>query len=128
MSATEKRHSFRNSLFLTAPCKVLGQGVEMTVKLRNISPEGLMAEGPYTPACGAQVELDLRNIGKVEGSVVWVQDNRFGITFAHEIDAERVKHVPPPSEATRPTDVMARRPLTVRLRQIMADPTSIRRI
>lgn len=128
MSTTEKRHSFRNSLFLTAHCRVPDQGMEMTVKLRNISPEGLMAEGPGAPPCGALVELDLRNIGKVEGSVAWVQDNRFGIVFAHEIDVERVKHPPKPSEAARPVDVMARRPLNVRLRQLMTDPTSIRRI
>jgi hypothetical protein len=49
MSTTEKRHSFRNSLFLTAHCRVPDQGMEMTVKLRNISPEGLMAEGPGAP-------------------------------------------------------------------------------
>jgi hypothetical protein len=102
MSTTEKRHSFRNSLFLTAHCRVPDQGMEMTVKLRNISPEGLMAEGPGAP-CGALVELDLRNIGKVEGSVAWVQDNRFGIVFAHEIDVERVKHPPSPARPRAPS-------------------------
>ena len=32
------------------------------------------------------VSVDLRNIGWVRGSVAWVQDNRFGIAFADEID------------------------------------------
>lgn len=128
MSATEKRHSFRSSLFLTAHCRAPDQGIEMTVKLRNVSREGLMAEGPGSPPCGAPVELDLRNIGKVEGCVAWVQGNRFGILFTREIDVERVKHPPKPSEASRTTDVMTRRPLGVRLRQVMADPTALRRV
>ena len=128
MSATdEKRHSFRNSLFLTARCRIEGQEAEMLVKLRNISAQGLMAEGPLRPADGALVSIELRNLGWTPGSVAWVQDNRFGIVFAQNIDPARVKYVPA-SSPERSDDVMARRPLGVRLRQIEANPTSIRRV
>lgn len=128
MSTTEeKRHSFRNSLFLTARCRTHGQDGETLVKLRNLSAQGLMAEGPHTPPQGALVSLELRNLGWTEGTVAWVQGNRFGIVFAHDIDPSRVKYTPASGPA-RTEDVMARRPLAVRLRQIVADPTSIRRV
>ncbi|MNC96807.1 hypothetical protein D3C83_142760 [compost metagenome] len=32
------------------------------------------------------VTVELRNVGRVEGSVAWVQDNRFGVAFVEEID------------------------------------------
>jgi hypothetical protein len=100
----------------------------MIVKLRNVSAQGLMAEGQQSPPAGALVSLELRNVGWVEGSVAWVQDNRFGIVFAREIDPTLVKLPPPSTEAPRSDDVMTRRPLNVRLRQIERDPTSVRRI
>jgi hypothetical protein len=128
MSVTEeKRHSFRNSLLLTARCRIHGQDGEMLVKLRNLSAQGLMAEGPHTPPDGALVSLDLRNLGWTEGTVAWVQDNRFGIVFANDIDPAQVKYTPANGLACS-ADVMTRRPLSVRLRQIGADPTSIRRV
>jgi len=33
----------------------------------------------------------LRNIGWIEGSVAWKQDNRFGIAFADEIDPKKAR-------------------------------------
>jgi hypothetical protein len=129
MSASEeKRHSFRNSLFMTALCRIQGQDGERMVKLRNISAQGLMAEGTeHAPPEGALVSLSLRNLGWVDGSVAWAQDNRFGIVFATDIDPTRVKYTPA-SGNRRSDDVMTRRPLTVRLRQIAANPTSVRRV
>ena len=35
--------------------------------------------------------VELRNIGWVEGSVAWKQDNRFGIAFVEEIDPTVVR-------------------------------------
>lgn len=128
MSATEeKRHSFRSSLFMTAPCRIEGMDGEVTVKLRNISEKGLMAEGLITPREGALVSLNLRNLGWVDGSVAWVQDHRFGIMFAHDIDPSLVKYTPP-TEPISTEDLITRRPLHVRLRQIEADPKSMRRV
>ena len=45
-----------------------------------------MAEGDLRVARGALVTVGLRNVGEVEGSVAWIQDSRFGIAFAEEID------------------------------------------
>jgi hypothetical protein len=53
-----------------------------------------MAEAPRVPAKDARISIELRNLGWVEGRVAWVQDNRFGILFAAQIDPSRVRHAP----------------------------------
>ncbi len=45
-----------------------------------------MADGGPAVQRGAVVWVQLRNIGWVEGTVAWVQDNRCGIAFRDEID------------------------------------------
>lgn len=64
------------------------EGVEACehVKVRNLSPGGMMAEGGVKVVNGARLSVNLRNIGWIDGNVAWVQDNRFGIAFAQEID------------------------------------------
>jgi hypothetical protein len=46
----------------------------------------MMGEGTIRVARGDAVEVNIRNIGWVEGSVAWVQDDRFGVAFGTEID------------------------------------------
>lgn len=86
MSGVETRNIHRDSLFLTAQVRVAGEDDAHRVKVRNLSDGGMMAEGGVSVLRGAQVSVELRNIGWVEGNVAWVQDDRFGIAFAHEID------------------------------------------
>lgn len=61
------------------------------VKIRNLSSGGMMAEADLKVVRGCRLEIELRNVGKVDGTVAWVQDNRFGISFASEIDPKRVR-------------------------------------
>jgi len=91
MSNVETRQVNRDSLFLLAQLRVDGDGPEHRVKIRNLSAGGAMAEGEVRVLRGAQVSVELRNIGWVEGSVAWKQDNRFGIAFTHEIDPKLVR-------------------------------------
>lgn len=88
MSNVDTRQLSRDSLFLLAKLRVEGDlsGVEHRVKVRNLSSGGMMAEGAVKVARGARVEIELRNIGWVEGSVAWKADDRFGIAFIEEID------------------------------------------
>ncbi|WP_230079975.1 PilZ domain-containing protein [Alteripontixanthobacter maritimus] len=72
------------------------------VKIRNLSSGGMMAEGDLQVVRGAKLEIELRNVGKVDGSVAWVQDNRFGIAFANEIDAKEVRAPVTSSETVAP--------------------------
>lgn len=126
MTVTEKRHSFRDSLLMSASCRIEENGTEIAVKLRNISPQGVMAEGLGAPAKGSKVSLNLRNLGWIEGRVAWVEDQRFGILFAQKIDPARVRQ-PVAEAAAAPASTM-RRPLAVLLREIKSDPNALRRV
>lgn len=86
MSAIDTRHISRDSLFLLADLRIGGFETGDRVKVRNLSAGGMMAEGSARVERGAQIAVKLRNIGWVEGTVAWVQDSRFGIAFAEEID------------------------------------------
>jgi len=91
MSNVDTRQVNRDSLFLLAQLRLDGDSAEYRVKIRNLSAGGAMAEGEVKVARGAQVSVELRNIGWVDGSVAWKQDNRFGIAFAAEIDPKLVR-------------------------------------
>lgn len=86
MGANEHRQIARDSLFLAADLRIDGVEGEHKVRVRNLSAGGLMAEGGPLVQRGFLVWINLRNIGWVEGSVAWVQDNRYGIAFRNEID------------------------------------------
>jgi prepilin-type processing-associated H-X9-DG protein len=86
MSNVETRQVDRDSLLLLAQVRVDGGGAEFPVKVRNLSAGGMMAEGKAPVARGALISVALRNIGWVDGSVAWKQDERFGIAFVEEID------------------------------------------
>jgi hypothetical protein len=86
MANVETRQVDRDSLLLIAQVRVDGGEAEYRVKVRNLSPGGMMAEGSAPVARGSLVSVGLRNIGWVEGSVAWKQDDRFGIAFVDEID------------------------------------------
>lgn len=124
-SNTEQRHISRDSLFVMGALRVAGQPSEHRIKVRNISAGGLMAEGTLRIARGTPVSVELRNIGWVDGSVAWVQDNRFGIAFDKDID---------PTEArgtAAPTPIVGferRRPTVVLGQMIKQDPNRLRKV
>jgi hypothetical protein len=86
MTDNDHRQIERDSLFVMADLRVEGVAEETRVKVRNLSAGGMMAEGNVRVQAGAAVEINIRNIGWIDGSVAWVQDNRFGIAFREEID------------------------------------------
>ena len=86
MDDTENRQIARDSLFVMAGLRLEGQQAEHRVKMRNLSAGGMMAEGDLRVMRGTVIWVDVRNIGWVEGTVAWVQDNRFGDAFREEID------------------------------------------
>ena len=91
MTGVETRSVARDSLFLLADIRV-EQGSEVSrVRVRNLSDGGMMGEGQLRVQRGNRVEIDLRNIGVVNGTVAWVQDNRFGIAFDEEIDSQKAR-------------------------------------
>jgi len=86
MDEAEQRQLARDSLFVMAGLRLDGSDEEHRIKVRNLSSGGMMGEGPVRVWRGALVEVYVRNIGWVEGSIAWVQDDRFGIAFREEID------------------------------------------
>ena len=87
MTGVETRSVTRDSLFLLANVRVEQKTEQNRVRVRNLSDGGMMGEGSMKITRGNRVEIELRNIGTVLGTVAWVQDQRFGIAFDEEIDS-----------------------------------------
>lgn len=81
-----KRQLDRDSLFLKAELRFIDGDDCGEVRIRNLSAGGLMAEAPVQTKRGDDVQIELRNIGRVTGHVAWVAQGRFGIAFDHPID------------------------------------------
>ena len=86
MAANDHRQLNRDSLFLMAELRLPGQDVLARVKVRNLSAGGMMAEGTVKAVRGTLVEVNIRNVGWVEGAIAWVQGDRCGIAFSDDID------------------------------------------
>ncbi|MGF1550490.1 MAG: PilZ domain-containing protein [Sphingomonadaceae bacterium] len=59
----------------------------LTVRVRNLSEGGLMAtsdEDEVVPGCAIRVRL--RGIGWVGGTVIWREQERFGVEFDRKVD------------------------------------------
>lgn len=84
--AAEETERGRDSLFLIADLRPTGSDEGKQVRVRNLSPGGLMAEYQGELAAGTEVECEMRGIGKVSGAVAWVKAGRIGITFDRQID------------------------------------------
>ena len=91
MNQVETRQVNRESMLLLANLRIDGQGTIHRVRVRNLSAGGMMAETDVGVSRGTRVSIELRNIGWVEGSVAWRQDNRFGIAFVDTINPAVVR-------------------------------------
>ncbi|MFV0644485.1 MAG: PilZ domain-containing protein [Sphingomonadaceae bacterium] len=91
MSAVDTRHISRDSLFMLAEVRTDSMTGCVRVRVRNLSAGGMMAEGEVEVMRGTRLAVNLRNVGWVEGTVAWVQENRFGIAFGKEIDPAKVR-------------------------------------
>ncbi|MCL9983203.1 MAG: PilZ domain-containing protein [Erythrobacter sp.] len=91
MTGVETRGGARDSLFLLADIRVEQSLDVHRVRVRNLSDGGMMAEGNLRVQRGHRVEVSLRNVGNVPGSVAWVQDDRFGIAFDEAVDSQKAR-------------------------------------
>src|SRR3546814_17782687 len=76
---------------MQAQLSLPGGGGPVTLRVRNLSPGGMLAEAKVTVAQGATVEVDLRNIGPVAGRIIWAGEGKFGIAFDRAIDPQAVR-------------------------------------
>ena len=86
MADNDHRQLSRDSLFLMAELRLPGADALGRVKVRNLSAGGMMAEGNVKAVRGTLVEVNIRNVGWVEGAIAWVQGDRCGIAFSEDID------------------------------------------
>ena len=86
-----KRGQDRDSLFLKAILRFPASGEEGKVRIRNLSAGGMMAEAPVRVTRGEKVEINLRAIGWISGSVAWITEGRLGIAFDHPIDPKTAR-------------------------------------
>ena len=86
MDESDNRQIARDSLFVMAELRLEGSDEEHRIKVRNLSAGGMMGEGTVRVVRGAVIAVNIRNIGWVEGSIAWVQEDRFGIAFRDDID------------------------------------------
>ncbi|GAA0759267.1 hypothetical protein FHS52_000811 [Erythromicrobium ramosum] len=91
MTGVETRSVARDSLFLLAEIRVEQSAETHRARVRNLSDGGMMGEGQLRVQRGHRVVVELRNIGAVNGTVAWVQDNRFGVAFDEEIDSQKAR-------------------------------------
>lgn len=81
-----QRAGSRDSLLLTAQLRVGGDPESVTVRVRNLSAGGLMAEYGQPVATGTEVEIEVRGVGWVTGRIAWSAEGRVGVAFDREID------------------------------------------
>lgn len=91
MDGNDNRQIARDSLFVLADLRLDGLDGEHRIKVRNLSAGGMMGEGIVRVSRGTVVAVNLRNLGWVDGTVAWVQENRFGVAFRDEIDPGLVR-------------------------------------
>lgn len=82
---SSQRSGARDSLLLSAQLRIDGEP-EVTVRVRNLSSGGLMAEYAQPVVSGMPVEVDVRGIGRIGGRIAWSAEGRIGIAFDREID------------------------------------------
>ena len=125
MSGVDTRHINRDSLFLMAEVRVEGDSGSHRVKVRNLSAGGMMAEGDMAVTRGARVTVELRNVSAVEGSVAWVQENRFGVAFAREIDPKAPRPAVGNGDLATPRYV---RPASILPAGVATEPGRLRKV
>lgn len=81
----------RDSLFLLARLRIAGFDDELSVRVRNLSAGGLMAELPEPVEPDAAVQIELRGLGWQSGRVAWQTEGRAGIAFDRPVDPQRAR-------------------------------------
>jgi len=110
MSLRDARHSVLLQAIVTAE----GSGAPSAARVRNISRGGVMVECRFRGRAGDRVEIALRGLGDLTGSVAWMHNDRIGVMFDDPVNLEAVLRRPvacqpettiprPPCRAWRPS-------------------------
>lgn len=97
-----QRNGSRDSLLLSAQLRA-GDDVDVTVRVRNLSSGGMMAEYAEPIAQGEAVKVDVRGVGWIKGRIAWAAEGRIGIAFDREINPMAARKPVAPAKPSRPT-------------------------
>lgn len=89
--AALSRGADRDSLFMQAQVIIAGSAQPISVRVRNLSAGGMLAESALSVQQGATVEVELRNVGPVPGRIVWTGEGKFGIAFDRAVNPQAVR-------------------------------------
>jgi len=100
-AGASKRRRPRDSMLLMGSIKAFGDVARMKqpIRIRNLSATGLMADSQAAFDLGCLVEVEMRGVGAVSGEVVWIRQNRMGITFSTPIDPKLARKPVPAAES-----------------------------
>ena len=109
-----ERVSQRDSMMLQATVR-RAEGVPASLRVRNLSGGGLMADRADALSQGEAVTVELRGIGSVGAEVVWIAAGRMGLAFVREVDTALARKPEPRSPGAgmtllRPPAAKSRRP------------------
>lgn len=86
MAIVQRRSVERHEIVQLADLRVGRDATPHRVKVRNLSSQGMMGEGAVPVSSGTRLTVELPEVGNVAGTVVWVQQPRFGVAFDEEVD------------------------------------------
>ncbi|PVE59950.1 PilZ domain-containing protein [Arthrobacter sp. TPD3018] len=81
----------RESLLLTARLWLHGDHCDREVRMRNLSPGGVMVDCSAVREPGSLVRLEMPGLRTVAGKVAWCTAGRMGIAFESPIDPALVR-------------------------------------
>ena len=112
-SIAKKRQVARDSLFLSTEVTVQGALKPVTVRVRNLSPGGMMIDSNPVFQEGVLLTAAVRGIGTVTGNIAWIIEERAGVSFDEEIDPKEARapvSAPKPKVLFTPQPDRSRRP------------------
>jgi PilZ domain len=122
--ADERRSSQRHrAVMRAARLSSCVHRVEAMGLVRNISESGMMVESPVSFANGEKVSISLIDGDRIEGEVVWQQENSFGIRFGRwvSVDAVLARSQTSSGAKTRAPRLTVQLPILVRTGSLLGD-------
>jgi hypothetical protein len=89
--SADKRVAIRRRVLMKALVRLRGKFDEWPLTVKDISSTGMKASAPVKLFPGAQVEIELPNIGWIPGEVVRLEANAIGVRFGLVIDPEQAQ-------------------------------------
>ena len=91
MSPLETRGVTRERVLMLATMTVANGPEQHRVRIRDLSAQGVQAEGDLVAQPGEQVEIDFAAAGKARGVVAWRDGKVLGLELEQEIEPDVVR-------------------------------------